>query len=197
MAVLAGRDARWARPVRGCRLPPRAEGRSHVDCFSSPPSNGTVSCSNCSHCWPDVRVVCSCRPESPASRASPRYLELLQSVFLIKTIPAWSSNQTQRAVGTPKLAFVDTGVACRLYHYRTRDQVEVDGVIETPDGRVIAVEVKASATVRTEDLAGLRHLANLMGDRFVGGYVLYTGQQTLSFGDRIKAVPLDALWRLA
>lgn len=118
-------------------------------------------------------------------------------MFLIKTIPAWSSNQTQRAVGTPKLAFVDTGVACRLYHYRTRDQVEVDGVIETPDGRVIAVEVKASATVRTEDLAGLRHLANLMGDRFVGGYVLYTGQQTLSFGDRIKAVPLDALWRLA
>jgi uncharacterized protein len=39
-----------------------------------------------------------------------RYLELLSSVFLIKTIPAWSSGQTQRAVGTPKLAFVDTGV---------------------------------------------------------------------------------------
>ena len=33
-----------------------------------------------------------------------RYLELLSSVFLIKTIPAWSSEQTQRAVGTPKLA---------------------------------------------------------------------------------------------
>lgn len=43
-----------------------------------------------------------------------RYLELLASVFLIKSIPAWSSNLTQRAVGTPKLAFVDTGVACHL-----------------------------------------------------------------------------------
>lgn len=43
-----------------------------------------------------------------------RYLELLSSVFLIKTIPAWSSGQTQRAVGSPKLAFVDTGVACHL-----------------------------------------------------------------------------------
>jgi predicted AAA+ superfamily ATPase len=166
-----------------------------------------------------------------------RYLELLSSVFLIKTIPAWSSNLTQRAVGTAKLAFVDTGIAChligqdpnslgepggaagqmmenfvamelarqltwssqraRLYHYRTKDKVEVDVVIETPDGRVVGIEVKAGATVRTEDLTGLRQLAGLLSDRFVAGFVLYTGQQTLPFGDKLRAMPLDALWRLA
>jgi uncharacterized protein len=166
-----------------------------------------------------------------------RYLELLSTVFLIKSIPAWSTGHTARAIGTPKLTFVDTGIAChligqdaarlerpdgsagpilenfvvmelarqltwaeeraRLYHYRTKEKLEVDAVIETPDGRVIAVEVKAGATVRTEDLAGLRNLADHLGDKFVAGYVLYTGQQTLSFGDRIKAVPMDALWVLA
>ena len=82
----------------------------------------------------------------------------------------------------------------RLYHYRTKDKVEVDAVLETPDGRVVAVEVKAGATVRSEDLAGLRHLAQRLDRRFVAGYVLYTGQQTLPFGDRLRAIPIDALW---
>jgi hypothetical protein len=163
-----------------------------------------------------------------------RYLELLSAVFLIKQIPAWSSGQTQRAIGTPKLSFVDTGVAshllgqdaarlgepdgaavpmletfvlmelarqltwsterARLYHYRTKDKVEVDAILETPDGRVVAIEVKAGATVRSEDLAGLRHIAERLGQRLVAGYVLYTGQQTLPFGDRLRALPIDALW---
>jgi predicted AAA+ superfamily ATPase len=43
-----------------------------------------------------------------------RYLELLAAVFLIKQISAWSTGQTHRAIGTPKLAFTDTGIACHL-----------------------------------------------------------------------------------
>jgi hypothetical protein len=33
-------------------------------------------------------------------------------------------------------------------------------------------------------------------DRFVAGFLLYTGQQTLPFGDKLRALPMDALWRL-
>jgi hypothetical protein len=61
---------------------------------------------------------------------------------------------------------------------------------------VIGIETKAGAAVRTEDLAGLRHLAARLGSRFVAGYVFYTGQQTLPFGERLRALPLDALWQL-
>lgn len=84
----------------------------------------------------------------------------------------------------------------QLFHYRTKDRLEVDVVIETPDGRVIGVEVKAGSTVRGDDLAGMRNLEKQVGDRFVAGYVLYTGQQSLSFGDKFRAVPMDALWRV-
>lgn len=46
----------------------------------------------------------------------------------------------------------------RLFHYRTKDKVEVDAILETDDGRVAGVEVKASATVTGKDFNGLRHL---------------------------------------
>jgi hypothetical protein len=36
--------------------------------------------------------------------------------------------------------------------------VEVDAVLETPDGRVVGIEVKATSTVRASDAAGLNTL---------------------------------------
>jgi predicted AAA+ superfamily ATPase len=81
-----------------------------------------------------------------------------------------------------------------LYHFRDRGGAEVDLILEARDGRVAGVEVKASSTVRAGDVAGLRLLADRLGDRFVGGVVLHTGQTSVPFGDRILAVPLAALW---
>ncbi len=43
-----------------------------------------------------------------------RYLGLLEAVFLIKRIPAFSRNLSARAVGTAKVAFVDSGIAANL-----------------------------------------------------------------------------------
>ncbi len=82
-----------------------------------------------------------------------------------------------------------------LAHYRTRDGVEVDGVLESADGRLVGVEVKASSTVRTDDFAGLRHLAAHAGERFHHGVALCAGQAAVPFGERMTAVPIEALWR--
>lgn len=43
-----------------------------------------------------------------------RYLALLETVFLVHRLPAWSRNLGQRMVKAPKLHLVDTGLACHL-----------------------------------------------------------------------------------
>jgi predicted AAA+ superfamily ATPase len=43
-----------------------------------------------------------------------RYLALLETVFLVHRLPAWSRNLGQRLVKAPKLHLVDTGLACHL-----------------------------------------------------------------------------------
>lgn len=163
-----------------------------------------------------------------------RYIRLLEEVFLIKRVRAWSRNLSSRAISTAKVAMVDSAVGANLLgqdqhglqrigsplgglleaftmmeiarqstwsltlvemsHYRTRDQVEVDIVLEDRLGRVVAIDVKASSTVRSEDFRGINHLAARLGPDLLVGVVLYTGAETFSFGDRRLAVPLAALW---
>ncbi len=82
----------------------------------------------------------------------------------------------------------------QLFHYRDKQQREVDVVIERHDGEVVGVEIKASATPASGDFAGLRYLRDKLGDRFKCGVVLHTGSDSLPFGDRLRAVPLSGLW---
>jgi uncharacterized protein len=84
----------------------------------------------------------------------------------------------------------------RLYHYRDRDQYEVDAVLESASGEIIACEVKAAETVRSEDFRGIQRLARRLGDQLVAGIVLYAGGQPLPFGDRLRAWPISTLWTL-
>lgn len=81
-----------------------------------------------------------------------------------------------------------------LFHYRDKTGREVDIVLESASGGVAGVEVKAGATVGRSDLTGLRRLRDKLGERFRCGVVLYTGERTLPFGDRLWVVPLAALW---
>lgn len=44
----------------------------------------------------------------------PPYLDLLETLFLIHTVPAWGENLTKRVTGRPKVLLLDTGLAARL-----------------------------------------------------------------------------------
>ena len=83
-----------------------------------------------------------------------------------------------------------------LMHFRDGDGNEVDWVIEDAQGRLVGVEVKASATPNSRDFKGLRAFAATVGDRFHRGVVLHTGTTAAPMGERMWALPLDALWQL-
>lgn len=165
------------------------------------------------------------------------YVDLLEQLYLIRRIPAWSNNHTSRAAATPKVVMTDSGLASHLvaqdtnrlaaadgllgpllegfvamelikqltwsdqvvdvYHFRTRDQVEVDLLLENAAGELIGIEVKSRVTVKREDFRGLHYLAERVGPRFVAGFVLHPGSQTLPFGPKMRALPISALWNAA
>lgn len=77
-----------------------------------------------------------------------------------------------------------------ISHYRDKDQVEVDFVLESAKRMVIGVEVKAAASVNVADFKGLRRLRELSGSSFASGIVLYDGDAALPFGEGLWAVPI-------
>ena len=82
----------------------------------------------------------------------------------------------------------------RLLHYRDRDGAEVDLVLETDDGRVAGIEVKATSSAGARDARWLSQLRDRLGPRFVAGVILHTGGTAAPFGPRITAAPIDVLW---
>jgi hypothetical protein len=167
-------------------------------------------------------------------KTAARYTGLFEQMYLLRRVEAWSGNRLKRAVKTPKLQFIDSGLLAslvditpaialrdrtrfghvletfvygellkhttwadgnyQLLYYRDHDQMEVDVVVESTDGQLVGVEIKAAATVGTSDLRGLKRMASAAGDRFKLGVVLYDGTETLPLGDRLWAAPISTLW---
>lgn len=81
-----------------------------------------------------------------------------------------------------------------LYHFRMNTGRETDLVLEDPQGRVVGIEVKASASVGHHDLAGLAELRNAAGTNWVRGIVLHTGTAVTPFSKDLHAIPICAMW---
>ena len=73
-------------------------------------------------------------------------------------------------------------------------EVEVDFVLEKPDGSVFGIEVKKSESVTIQDFKGIKAFEELTGKDFAGGVVLYAGKDAVPFGKNLWAVPFFALW---
>lgn len=81
-----------------------------------------------------------------------------------------------------------------FFHFREKDGLEVDVVLDRGARGLAGVEVKASATVGPDDFRGLRKLKTAAGTKFRNGVVLYDGETCAPFGDGMFAVPIRFLW---
>jgi predicted AAA+ superfamily ATPase len=82
----------------------------------------------------------------------------------------------------------------RVLHLRTRGgEREVDLVVERDDHRVVAVEVKFSATVTDADVRHLRWLSAQLGPDLLDAVVVTTGREAYRRADGIAVVPAALL----
>jgi predicted AAA+ superfamily ATPase len=161
------------------------------------------------------------------------YVGLLQTIFLIRLLPAWRPGIGAREAHAPKAYLIDSGLLAHLlgaderriatddqvtgkvlenfavvevlkhadwartdtraYHYRQREE-EVDLVLESRAGEIVAIEVKAATSIGRKDIRAMEKLRDGSGERFKAGIVLCTCAQTIPLGKRLWAVPISGLW---
>jgi predicted AAA+ superfamily ATPase len=86
-------------------------------------------------------------------------------------------------------------IGADLFHLRDANgRHEVDLLVETRDGQVIPIEVKATAAPSRADARHLEWCAERLGPAFATGLVIHTGPRVIRLTDRIAAVPIAALW---
>ena len=152
-----------------------------------------------------------------------RWLNLLETSYLLVRLPAYAVNRTKRLIKSPKAFWGDTGVALHLgatapegahlenlvlhdllawrdarvdrvelTYWRTTIGEEVDFVIET-GGKLLPIEVKATANPRLADCAHLRTFRQEYGRKARAGLLLHTGRTVEWLTPDVLAVPW---WRV-
>ena len=152
-----------------------------------------------------------------------RWLNLLETSYLLVRLPAYAANRTKRLVKSPRVYWADTGVAlhlgatapvgahlenlvlhdllawrdaradrAELAYWRTTIGEEVDFVIEA-GGKLLPIEVKATAKPRLADCAHLRTFRQEYGRKVRAGLVLHAGRTVEWLTPDVLAVPW---WRV-
>jgi len=82
---------------------------------------------------------------------------------------------------------------CRVAHFRNRDGREIDIIVQRPDSRVVAIEVKTSGQVRPSDVATLNWLDEQLPGKVVDKIVINTADRAFRRPDGVAVVPLALL----
>jgi predicted AAA+ superfamily ATPase len=82
----------------------------------------------------------------------------------------------------------------RVGHLRTQsNDHEIDLIVERPDGRVVAVEIKLADRVEDSDVRHLTWLRDRIGDDLIDAVVIYAGEYAYRRRDDVAVVPLALL----
>lgn len=95
------------------------------------------------------------------------YLELLESVFLVRQLPAWGRTLGARTTGTPKVHLVDSGLAARLLRLTPEHLARRDATALSEFGHLMETFVVGELTKQTswlDGIAGLHHWRTYDGE---------------------------------
>lgn len=94
------------------------------------------------------------------------------------------------------MAFIDCSK--KRYHlsqYRDKDRREIDFILEDEEGNIAAIEVKAGSNISKNHFRHMEWFQSKHAQKnHFRGILLYTGENVLSFGENLWAVPISALW---
>lgn len=79
-----------------------------------------------------------------------------------------------------------------MHHFRNKNYQKIDFLIRNAEDRFLGIEIKATESVNAEDFRHLRWFAQQVAN--FTGVVLYAGEEFLSLGNGLFAVPFSAMW---
>jgi uncharacterized protein len=161
-------------------VPAWAPTRNHLRRLSSPPKHQLVDPALAARLLGAGVGALLQIEEPPIEPAIPRDGSLLGSLF--------------ESLVTIDVRVYAQAAEARVGHLRTAaGEHEVDLIVERDDGRIVAVEVKLTATVDDEDLRHLKWLKDRIGDDVLDMAVVTTGSYAYRRPDGIAVVPAALL----
>ena len=166
-----------------------------------------------------------------------KYVKILEALYIIKLVPSYSNNILKQVIKSPKVHFIDSGLASfllnasvessmlgknehlgnlvetfvytelikhqansnvdvEIYHFRDTAQKEVDFILESSSGDIVAIEIKSGSNIKSEHFKGLLALARNMKNENFKAIVFYGGDKVLPYKVeefQFWAIPLKVL----